>query len=43
MNELSKFMVEKGALKAPINWQTEMDIDALRNVDPNLVKTALPN
>lgn len=42
MNELSKFMVEKGALKAPINWQAEMNVEALRSVDPKLVKTTLP-
>jgi ABC-type nitrate/sulfonate/bicarbonate transport system substrate-binding protein len=43
MNELSKFMVEKGALKAPISWQTQMDIEPLRSVDPNLIKAPLPN
>jgi ABC-type nitrate/sulfonate/bicarbonate transport system substrate-binding protein len=37
MNELAKFMVQKGALKAPINWTTDMDTTFLRAVDPKLV------
>lgn len=37
MNELAKFMVQKGALKAPINWATDMDTTFLRAVDPKLV------
>jgi ABC-type nitrate/sulfonate/bicarbonate transport system substrate-binding protein len=37
MDELAKFMVEKGALKEPINWQREMDTSFLRSVDPKLV------
>jgi len=37
MDELSKFMVQKGALKEPINWQKEMDTSFLRAVDPKLV------
>lgn len=41
MDELAKFMVEKGALKEPINWQKEMDTSFLRAVDPKLV-TASP-
>jgi ABC-type nitrate/sulfonate/bicarbonate transport system substrate-binding protein len=43
MNELAKFMVEKGALKAPIDWQKQMDLEPLRSVDPNLIKAPLPN
>jgi len=42
MNELSSFMVIKNALKSPIDWQTEMDVDALRSLDPKLVKTTVP-
>jgi ABC-type nitrate/sulfonate/bicarbonate transport system substrate-binding protein len=37
MDELAKFMVEKGALKEPINWQKEMDPSFLRAVDAKLV------
>ncbi len=37
MNELAKFMVQKGAVKEPINWATEMDTSFLRAVDPKLV------
>lgn len=37
MDELAKFMAEKGALKEAINWQKEMDISFLRAVDPKLV------
>jgi len=37
MNELAKFMVQKGALKEPINWATEMNTSFLREVDPKLV------
>ena len=37
MDELAKFMVEKGALKEPINWQREMDTSFLHAVDPKLV------
>jgi len=43
MNELAKFMVEKGALKAPIDWRSQMDLEPLRGVDPNLIKAPLPN
>lgn len=39
MDELAKFMVRKGALKEPIDWQRDMNLDFLRAVDPNLVKT----
>ena len=43
MNELAKFMVQKGALKAPINWQPEdFDTTSLRQVDPKLVSAQLP-
>jgi ABC-type nitrate/sulfonate/bicarbonate transport system substrate-binding protein len=42
MNELSKFMIEKGAMKSPIDWQREMDIAPLRSVDAKLVKADLP-
>ncbi|OGA56016.1 MAG: hypothetical protein A3G81_14105 [Betaproteobacteria bacterium RIFCSPLOWO2_12_FULL_65_14] len=37
MDELAKFMVQKGALKGPINWQKEMDTSFLRTVDAKLV------
>jgi ABC-type nitrate/sulfonate/bicarbonate transport system substrate-binding protein len=37
MNELAKFMVQKGALKEPINWAADMDTSFLRAVDPKLV------
>jgi NitT/TauT family transport system substrate-binding protein len=37
MEELAKFMVGKGALKEPINWQKEMDVSFLQSVDPKLV------
>ncbi|TMJ82887.1 MAG: ABC transporter substrate-binding protein [Alphaproteobacteria bacterium] len=37
MNELAKFMVQKGALKEPINWAMEMNPSFLREVDPKLV------
>jgi ABC-type nitrate/sulfonate/bicarbonate transport system substrate-binding protein len=40
MDELAKFMVEKGALKEPINWQREMDTSFLRAIDPKLVPPA---
>jgi NitT/TauT family transport system substrate-binding protein len=42
MNELAKFMVQKGALKAPIDWSRDFDSLALRNVDPKLVSAHLP-
>jgi len=41
MNELAKFMVQKGALKAPIDWSRDFDSAALQNVDPKLVSTHL--
>ncbi len=37
MNELAKFMVQKGALKEPINWATDMNTNFLRELDPKLV------
>jgi hypothetical protein len=37
MNGLAKFMVQKGALKGPINWSTAMDTTFLRAVDAKLV------
>jgi ABC-type nitrate/sulfonate/bicarbonate transport system substrate-binding protein len=37
MNELAKFMVQKGALKEPINWAVEMNTSFLREVDPKLI------
>jgi ABC-type nitrate/sulfonate/bicarbonate transport system substrate-binding protein len=37
MNELAKFMVQKGALKEPINWAAEMNTSFLREVDPKLI------
>ena len=37
MNELAKFMVQKGALKEPINWTAEMNTSFLREVDPRLI------
>jgi ABC-type nitrate/sulfonate/bicarbonate transport system substrate-binding protein len=37
MDELAKFMVQKGALKGPINWPAAFDTTFLRAVDPKLV------
>lgn len=37
MDELAKFMVEKGALKEPIDWNKEVDMSFLRSIDPKLV------
>ena len=37
LNELAKFMVQKGALKEPINWAAEMNTSFLREVDPKLI------
>jgi ABC-type nitrate/sulfonate/bicarbonate transport system substrate-binding protein len=37
MNELAKFMTQKGALKQPINWSMDVDITFLRQLDPALV------
>ncbi len=42
MDELAKFMVQKGALKGPINWSTAMNTTFLRAVDPKLVTKATP-
>jgi hypothetical protein len=33
-------MVQKGALKGPINWSTAMNTTFLRAVDPKLVATS---
>lgn len=38
MNELSKFMVQKGALKEPINWTKDFDLKYLKTVDPKLIE-----
>ena len=43
MNDLSKFMMEKGALKSALDWRTETDFSVLRAVDPALVKVATQN
>ena len=40
MDALAKFMVQKGALKGPINWSTAMNTTFLRAVDPKLVATS---
>jgi ABC-type nitrate/sulfonate/bicarbonate transport system substrate-binding protein len=40
MNELAKFMVQKGALEGPINWSAAMNTTFLRAVDPKLVATS---
>lgn len=37
MNELAQFMVQKAALKEPINWEKEMDTSFLRDVNASLV------
>jgi ABC-type nitrate/sulfonate/bicarbonate transport system substrate-binding protein len=42
MNELAKFMTQKGALKEPINWSTDFDTSFLRRIDPALVTASLP-
>jgi ABC-type nitrate/sulfonate/bicarbonate transport system substrate-binding protein len=42
MNELAKFMTQKGALKEPINWSTDVDTSFLRRIDPALVTASLP-
>ena len=42
MNELSKFMVQKGALKGSIDWTADFDTSFLAKVDSNLVKAKLP-
>jgi ABC-type nitrate/sulfonate/bicarbonate transport system substrate-binding protein len=39
MNELAKFMVQKGALKQPIDWARDMNTNFLREIDPKLVAT----
>ena len=40
MDGLAKFMVQKGALKGPINWSTAMNTSFLRAVDAKLVATS---
>lgn len=42
MNELAKFMVQKGALKAPINWTADFDVSSLQKLDPKLITAKLP-
>jgi ABC-type nitrate/sulfonate/bicarbonate transport system substrate-binding protein len=42
MNELAKFMVQKGALKGSINWSADFDTSFLEKVDPKLVVAAPP-
>jgi len=37
MNELAKFMVQKGALKESIDWSKDMNTSFLGEVDPKLV------
>jgi sulfonate transport system substrate-binding protein len=37
MNELAKFMAQKGALKGPIDWPKDFDTSFLKKVDPKLV------
>ena len=40
MNELAKFMAQKGALKEAINWSADMDLRFLRQIDPGLVSAS---
>jgi ABC-type nitrate/sulfonate/bicarbonate transport system substrate-binding protein len=42
MNELAKFMVQKGALKEPINWATEMNTKFLRELNPKYLPAGSP-
>ena len=42
MNELAKFMTQKGALKAPIDWSSDFDSIFMKKVDPKLVSAAMP-
>jgi hypothetical protein len=42
MNELAKFMTQKGALKEPINWSKDVDTTFLRQIDPTLVTASSP-
>ena len=37
LNELAKFMVQKGALKESIDWSKDMNTSFLSEVDPKLV------
>lgn len=41
MNALANFMIAKGALKRPIDWVKDMDVTALRQVDPKLVTATI--
>ncbi len=41
MDELAKFMAQKGALKGAINWASDFDTGFLAQVDPKLVKAKL--
>jgi ABC-type nitrate/sulfonate/bicarbonate transport system substrate-binding protein len=40
MDELAKFMMQKGALKGPINWKTAVDTSFLGAVNAKLVATS---
>jgi ABC-type nitrate/sulfonate/bicarbonate transport system substrate-binding protein len=40
MNKLAKFMVQKGALKGPINWSAAMNTTFLGAIDAKLVATS---
>ena len=42
MNELAKFMVQKGALKEPINWAREVNTNFLRELDPKYLPAGPP-
>lgn len=42
MNDLAGFMVQKGALKGPIDWSTDFDATALKKMDAKLVPAKLP-
>lgn len=43
MDELARFMSEKGALAGGIDWSAEFDASFLKAVDPELVKAAQGN
>jgi ABC-type nitrate/sulfonate/bicarbonate transport system substrate-binding protein len=43
MNELAKFMVQKGALKEPIKWTTEMNTSFLQKLDPKFLPDGPPH
>lgn len=42
MNDLAGFMVQKGALKGPIDWSADFDATVLRKMDAKLVPANLP-